>query len=338
MSPDATVVGTLGPIDLRFDVSSVIGSGEHLVTAAWAFGPEPGRLPPEPVVVFAFPGGGYTRGYFHMDITGYPDYSMAAHLAARGLVVIACDHLSCGESSRPAQPATVTLDSVVAANEVTARLALEHLRTGGLIPGYGPVRPASTIGIGHSLGAGLLTVQQERHGTFDGLVLLGRAVTSDLVPAPGLGSTDPVWRPVHMQHAEVQARSELVDGYLRQRQRTAWQRYLFYWEDVPPAVIEFDERQMTTIPLSVAQELIGANQPGARAASLVDVPVMLAYGERDVGARLEAEVAAYRAAPSVQSFVLSRSGHSTNLASGRAVLWDRIVNWIEDVVRAGARR
>jgi pimeloyl-ACP methyl ester carboxylesterase len=202
--------------------------------------------------------------------------------------------------------------------------------------GYGPVLPSATIGIGHSMGAGLVTVQQARFRSFKGLVLLGRAILSDRIPAPPeAGSTEPVWKPRRLQHAEVEAVSEAVDGYLWQRHRTPWQRYLFYWENVPSAVIAVDESQMTTVPLAVARELVGPDLPGERAAAAIDVPVLLGFGERDVGSDPEAEVGAYRASPDVQLFVLPQAGHCTNLASGRVTLWDRIRVWIGQVGRGG---
>ena len=42
------------------------------------------------------------RRYWHCEIAEHSGYSMAEHLARRGDVVVALDHLGIGESSRPA--------------------------------------------------------------------------------------------------------------------------------------------------------------------------------------------------------------------------------------------
>ncbi len=50
-------------------------------------------------MVFAMPGGGYSRGYFDMEFEGHSGYSQAAHHVERGLVVVSIDHLGVGEST-----------------------------------------------------------------------------------------------------------------------------------------------------------------------------------------------------------------------------------------------
>ena len=62
--------------------------------AATVFLPEP--MPAAPTVMFALPGGGYSRGYFDLHFPGHDGYSQAEHHVARGAVFVAMDHLGVG--------------------------------------------------------------------------------------------------------------------------------------------------------------------------------------------------------------------------------------------------
>src|SRR6202021_30966 len=92
------------------------------------------------VVVFASPGGGYTRGYYHLR--------------------------------RPPSP-LVTLAARAAAADLAARHVLGRLRTGLLRSDLRPLSVAAAIGIGHSLGGMQLIHQQAAFQTFDAMAVLG---------------------------------------------------------------------------------------------------------------------------------------------------------------------
>jgi pimeloyl-ACP methyl ester carboxylesterase len=318
------------PVEIHVDVSSALPGAGSLRTAAWVFVPIAGSRLPRPTVVFAFAGGGYSKAYFHLEVPGRRDYSMARYLADRGLLVVACDHLATGASSRPQPPERLTWETAAAANEATVRSVLDRLRSGTLVPALEPLEPGLIVGLGHSLGAGLVTVQQARSRSFGGLVILGRSIAGSRVPAPPRepGSA-PDWRPLAMQYDEVVAESDLVEGYPRQRRRTPWQRFLFYWDDVPPDVVAHDEGLISTMPLEVARGLRGADGPNARAAAVIDVPVLLGFGERDVSEDPPREARAYRSSSQVQLYVQPRAAHCGNLAGSRTQLWERIGDWIE---------
>ena len=59
----------------------------------------PVDVPAAPVALFCLPGGGMNRAYF--NLRGAGGFSFAAHLAARGFIVVTLDHLGVGDSSRP---------------------------------------------------------------------------------------------------------------------------------------------------------------------------------------------------------------------------------------------
>jgi alpha-beta hydrolase superfamily lysophospholipase len=321
------------------DVTPSVGTDQQLTTTVTICFPPPAVLSPRGIVpiVFAFPGGGYPRSYFDMDVAGHSGYSMAEHFGSRGIVVVACDYLGSGESTLPQPYGSLTLDLMTAANHAVVTEVLGYVQAE--LDRFSARLPTTTIGFGHSLGAGLVTVQQTGYRDFDGLILLGRPIGGTHIPAPpkqkGLPSE---WCESRLQLDEVEANSDRVRGYYLQRARTQWQRYLFYWDDVPESVIRHDELAATTLPVNVAREIGGPTGPGAQAAALVDVPVFLGFGERDLSQDPLLEPRAYRTSQDIQLFVLRRSAHCHNLASSRAYLWDRICGWIYAVSETSVRK
>ena len=69
-------------VDLRIDVTEAAGLGEpaHIALTVTA----PDALPPEPVVCFAKPGAGYSRGYYTEDLPGPGRGAQAAWHADAG--------------------------------------------------------------------------------------------------------------------------------------------------------------------------------------------------------------------------------------------------------------
>ena len=80
-------------------------------------------------------------------------------------------------------------------------------------------------------------------------------------------------------------------------------------------------------------------QPGLMAAEVrgIDVPVLIAAGERDVCHPLASEAAAYVSATDISLFTLPRSAHMYNFAATRAVLWKRLDEFAGYVTRARTR-
>jgi alpha-beta hydrolase superfamily lysophospholipase len=287
-------------------------------------------LPTRPVLVFAYPGGGYSREYFDLRVPGHGDaYSMLAAMAANGIVGVASDHLGTGESSpRPSDGRSGT-SSIVAANHAAAEIVMERLRAGRLRAALPAVNPGLVVGLGHSMGSGLVTTQQEAFADFDALVLLGRSVGATEVPAPPTAEDRrAAWKALALQYAEIEASAEVVAGGLRQARLTPWQRFLYHWDDVPDDVVAFGETILTTFPVDVARELGGPDGRNVRAAAVVDVPILLGFGERDVSRSPADEAGNYPSARSVDVTVVPRSGHAHNFATTRSTLWASIVDWI----------
>jgi alpha-beta hydrolase superfamily lysophospholipase len=303
----------------------------------------PDRLDGPATVVFGYPGGGYGRRYFH--ITALPGYSQAEHHTALGMVVVATDHLGVGDSSQP-DTFALSYECLAAANHETARAVLERLASGTLAKGVPKVEIGTVVGTGQSMGGCLLTVQQGNHRTFDGVALLGWSGIETNFPArdgsrlrwpmPPRG-TD--LRPIAADVLGVVAPDP--DHY----------RFAFHWDDEEPALMEADlasYRPYTGVTRGDASTPWGSATvpacavtmmtPGAVAAeaAAIDVPVLVACGERDVVADPAAERAAYPASPEARVVVVPGMAHMHNFARTRQVLWGAIDEFAAGI-KGGAR-
>jgi hypothetical protein len=129
-------------VDRRIDVTTAVGSGEELHTAALVVVPEASRLPRRPVVYFAYPGGGYNRRYYDLQPDGHPGYSQAEFHAGEGDIFVCCDHLAVGDSDVPTAP--IDFEAVGRANAETARTVARLLAAGDLHPDLALVEPPSS--------------------------------------------------------------------------------------------------------------------------------------------------------------------------------------------------
>jgi len=201
-------VGGIARADHRVEV------GDGLTTAVTVIAAPEATPLERPIAVFAFPGGGYGRRYFDLQLDAHEAagrYSQAEHHAERGLVVVACDHLGCGESD--GAPG-LTLARIAAANTATAAEMRRRLASGQAAPGLAPIRDPLAIGIGQSMGGCFTIAAQGRHRCFDAIAILGYSAHHTVVPvppgvAPGTFSLDVV-------------------------------RYAWHWDDVPEAVVDRD--------------------------------------------------------------------------------------------------
>jgi pimeloyl-ACP methyl ester carboxylesterase len=120
--------------------------------------------------------------------------------------------------------------------------------------------------------------------------------------------------------------------------------YPFHWEDVPRDILDADMAggypiRKTAPPwgsLTIPNCVIAMMSPGfvADEAAAIDVPVLLAMGERDTVPTPLDEPAAFRRASDVSVFVVPQMAHMHNFASTRKRLWERFHDWSRMVARA----
>jgi pimeloyl-ACP methyl ester carboxylesterase len=315
---------------LEIDVTDAVDlPGDHHTTVT-VFAPDP--LPDQLVVAFGFPGGGYNRHYFDLavELPGVGGSSEARWHAERGWCFVACDHLGVGDSSRP-DPTSLTIESLADANDATVRAITERL---------GEARVTTRIGIGQSMGGCLTVAAQGRHGTFDGIAVLGFSAIHTVLPTPDGSSNQPDVSRGSLD-VDLETSSALIGADTF--------RYAFFWEDVPSDLVEQDlagyplrggagAPPWGSPPPPCAIAMLSPGVVSAEAAR-VDVPVLVGAGERDTVPEPDSEASAYPTAD-VSVFVAPRMAHMHNFASTREVLWRHTHSWGEAIAaqRVGAEQ
>ncbi len=287
------------------DVGEVVGepaslAATHYPTAA-----------PNPTVLVCLPGGTYNRAYWHFDVAGYEGYNFAEYATQHGYAVVAIDPLGTGESSKPARG--IGLHDIAAA--LTSALAALPEITGSTTP---------PIAVAHFLGGYLAILQEAARPGYAGLALLG--CTNQHV-APLNLDPDFIAAAATRDGRKVladQFASMIPDQYAEAPRD--FQQSWFHLPDVPPAVVEADNRMTRSV---VPRCFSAGAIPGVvcEEAALVDVPVLLGYGEVDVSPDPSAEAQFYPRSTDVTTLVVPGSGHCHNMASTRHLLWRQLLEW-----------
>lgn len=306
-------------IELRVETGALENGKSWTLAATVHFPDQPGPRAP---VVFAMPGGGYTRHYFDLREDGY---SEAVHHVARGAVIVAIDHLRVGDSDVPELEAA-SLAACAAANHAALQTILKDLRNGTLADGVAAIEPAAVVGVGQSMGGHIGLLMQAGHKSFDGLAMLGSSVVSTRLPARD--EADAICLRGH--NDPMTGLSALV-GFDFQ--------YAFHWEDVPARFVDADmagQRGSGPLPYwrsATTPNAGGGLLPGhlAGAAATVNVPVLLGMGERDVCQDPLREVAAFMGTSDLAFFVGPRMAHMHNFAGTREALWRRLDAFVAQV-------
>jgi alpha-beta hydrolase superfamily lysophospholipase len=319
--------------DVRADVTAAVPdlpAAPHEIAATVIADPE--QWPPR-VAMFGFPGGGYSRAYFDLDIPGHAGYSQAEHHASRGWLVVTVDHLGVGQSSLP-DASRLSFEVCAAANDAAVRELVKRLVEGTLAPDLDAVsdRPF-VIGAGQSMGGCLSIVAQARHRTFDALAVLGFSAIHTALPMPDGG-----WKGSDVARGRV---GDFAASTAEMQAARAF-HYGFHLEDVPADIraadvdtypLRLDGAVPTWASATMPDSAMSMLTPGvvASEAAAIDVPVLTVGGERDVVADLHAEPAAYPACPDVTAVLLRGSAHMHNFAETRQWLWRRLHGWVESL-------
>jgi pimeloyl-ACP methyl ester carboxylesterase len=315
--------------DLEIDISGAVDMGTRAHTAVSIFVPP--SIGDDAVVAFGFPGGGYNRGYFDLaaGLPGPGGSSEARWHAERDWWYVACDHLGVGGSSH-LDPELLTIETLAAANDATVHAVCERIEAGTVADTLPPVNVSTRLGFGQSMGGCLTIVAQARHRTFDGIGVLGYSAIHTVLPTPAGSSADQPNLSRVSDELDIASTSAAIGD--------AVFRYAFHWEDVPTEIVDLDLQQYPlrdhaavpawgrhAVPPPSAITMLSPGAVAAEAAE-VDVPVLIACGERDVVPDTHAEPTAY-ASRDVCMFVVPRMAHMHNFAGTRELLWRRIHNW-----------
>jgi pimeloyl-ACP methyl ester carboxylesterase len=314
------------------DVSAVVPFDGEAVVRGWVRAPETLDGEHRPVVLVCFPGGSCSTGYFDLDVPGLDGYSMVEHFVDRGVVVAAFDHLGIGDSSAVDDIFAITPWIAAESDDVATRVVLDGLRAGTLVPGLAPLPDPFVIGVGHSMGGMLSTVQQARHRTFDALIGLGHGgdglpsvLTPEELALADRPLADTAWSIVECARARFAAPTRIDDQRAEPNS--------FFAPDVPREVKAAFSRQRTQLLYTCGlTSMIPGSTDVEKAA--IDVPVFLAYGDGDLTRNFTGAFARYAGATDATLFVLHDSAHCHNQATTREVLWDRMHRWVRSLVSA----
>ena len=64
---------------------------------------------------------------------------------------------------------------------------------------------------------------------------------------------------------------------------------------------------------------------------MIDVPILIAVGERDLTADPRAEPTAYPSSPDITVAIFPRMAHMHNFAGTRVQLWSRLCAWVDSI-------
>lgn len=304
------------PVTLRVDTGvRVAGEAKALTVAAEVFQP----AAPATVALFCLSGGNMNRRYFDLIPPDSEDdsFSFARQMARRGFTVITLDYPGLGESDRPADGYALTTDVLV---EVCARV--RDTVVASLAPGV------RTVGVGHSMGAMLTTVQQATTRPHAAIALLGfstRGLPEYLPPAArGLDHAAARAKVVELARAMFVAPYPVIRG--------GGNTQLYGSETVDPRGVAAIKRASEhLLPVPAFQSMLPGNV--APEAARIDVPLFLGIGERDMVGPPQDVAAAFPAARAVHLQMLPATGHSHFLFASRVQLFDALAQWVRDVTR-----
>lgn len=320
------------PINMHIDITGKVSIPGPLYLACSVYLPEPEDLTDHPVVIFAVPGGGYSRHYYDLHFAGHEDYSEAQYHRQNGIIFIACDHLGVGESSLP-DPTLITFEVLAAAYAATVTDLVSRIREGAIDPQFPAVENPTIVGIGQSMGGCVTILTQGQHAVFDAIVPMGYSAIHTVMPQRTEGDRQ---RAIEARTAPRHTQLDTIS--LEESSRSiADYVYPFHWEDVPREIIDADmgggypirtsppHWGSATIPpcatLMMTQGVVSAE------ASAVTVPVLVISGERDTVPAPHAEPSAFTASNDVSLFVVPNMAHMHNFASSRQRLWQRTHAW-----------
>jgi Alpha/beta hydrolase family len=268
-------------------------------------------------------GGRCSTGYFDLQVEGYPDYSMADYLAARGFIVAAFDHLGVGNSSSVDDIFLVTPRLASAVNDYAHRAVVGGLVSGTLVSGLPPLPNLVPIGVGHSMGGMLLGVQQARHATFAAIAILGHGVgLRSVLTEEELSCA----RDANVGEVAVVtlARTRFAAPAAPAASRPPPGSFLP--ADLPEAVRSAFVAQQTELLFSCG---LTSMLPGStdREKAAITAPVFLGFGEDDLTQDFMGCVALYTATNDLSLFVLPGAAHCHNQSALRTMLWDRLAHW-----------
>ncbi len=317
--------------DVEVDVTASMPEGfrDERVTVAGTVIAVPNLLRPDPVVVFAVPGGTYSRRYWDLQPPGRTGYSQAEWVAERGDVFVALDYLGGGDSSRPANGDFLTLE-VCADGAHAALLELSRrLQNGSLAPGLPAVAAPTFVGMGQSLGGFITMIQQGKYADFAAIAVLGASpLVIDNIPFHRDLTGVPAEERRQVILADNAASSGVPELPMYHGAPRRFFGGIFHVEDVADDLLAYDEKECETLISRVTG--VDGMTPGYAApwADQITRPVFLGFGDADVSSDVRREPTGYPRARHITLATFPEMAHMHNFADTRRELWQALDDWL----------
>jgi pimeloyl-ACP methyl ester carboxylesterase len=264
-------------------------------------------LPAKPIALFCFPGGGMARRYFDLD-----QASFAAAMAARGFITATFDHPGIGESTTTIEGFALTADIIAEAGAQAGRALQQQLQNGTAAPHLPPLPNLTILGVGHSMGGMIVTMQQAAYRPYAALALLGFSTHG----LPGV-LTPP--------EREIAARATRTATDYATLARLRFGTPLPVIPARANGAAALTEASAPLLAVSALQSMLPGNI--APQAAAIDVPVFLAVGDRDIAGPPETIPAAFTSAPGVKLYVMPDAGHHPFIAPSAPLLYAELAAW-----------
>ena len=317
--------------DFEVDVTEAMPADarQEPVTVAGTVVADPELLRPDPVVIFAMPGGTYHRRYWDLQPPGRAGYSQAEWVATRGDVLVALDYLGGGDSSRPADGDFMTLEvcsdgAHAAFVDVSSRLV-----AGALAPELPALAAPTFAGFGQSLGGFITMIQQGKYDDYAGIAVLGASpLVIDNIPFHRDLTGVPADERRRMIMADNAASSGLEELPMYHGAPRRFFSGIFHVAGVADDLVAYDEKECETLISRVAG--VDGMTPGYAApwAERITCPVFLGFGDSDVSSDPRREPTGYPGSRHITVATFPDMAHMHNFADTREQLWQALHRWL----------
>ena len=268
------------------------------------------------ITLFCLPGGGASAQYFDL----HPNFSFAVKMAARGFRVVTMDH-----------PGTATNPLSTDYPFLTPRQAADLIaRALGDFTDGSPV-----IGIGHSMGGMVATLVQARHSAFEALGLFGSS-------AGGLE-----WGLSEAERKYI----DQPDAFEKDIQALTLGKFGCEFTSIPAGPsgksITFggETPELTQSLRDASCELFAAGGMMSMVrgsfrteVEAIDVPMMFAFGDHDIGIPPAEAPKAYINAPTTELVILDKTGHNHFAFKSIESLCANLDHWISNLDSVSRKR
>lgn len=291
---------------LSFPVTLADGSAAEVVGYLYYKGSYHNRT-----LLLAIHGANYNHKYWDVPTINGHEYSFARYMAGRKYAVLAIDQLGTGESTRPADGDSVTLDQTASA----IHQVITRLRSGEGGVGYGFEK---VVTVSHSLGSINAVYAQGTYHDADAVITTGMGHVPHTIPVPA-----------ELIAELSQYEYFTVPGELRP--------VMFYYAPgADPDVIQYDRDNLADT-LARGQLTTGilpsfTFDTAAQRVGQVTGPVLVQLGEFDglfPGSLAGGEAAFYTSASSVTVQALPGVGHDFNTHFRNHEGWRLMDEWLQ---------